>query len=125
MFAKIHRSAAIAVFATAFALIATAQTAAQQCKRPELHWEAWRDHALANNPNSDYVELRGEGRDRIIRAYDCNQENDKCPPDQVMVFFCTEKTTVLLAFVKKGCVTLADDMRIEDFRQYIVGGVPC
>ena len=47
------------------------------------------------------------------------------PPGRLMVFHCTGNAKVLLAFVKKGCVTLAEDVSIEDYRRLVIGGDPC
>ncbi len=109
-----------------FFLIAMATAQADEtCKRPGLVWDAWRDQVLAANPGTDFFELRGDGRDEILRAYNCHQSTEKCPPDQLMVFHCMGNRKVLLAFVKEGCVTLAEDILIEDYRRLVIGGEPC
>ena len=96
-----------------------------QCKRPELAWENWRDHVIASNPGIRLEELVGEQRDELLKAYSCEGPGPDCPPDQVMVLHCSDNAMVLIAFVRGGCVTMAEDVKIEDFMGFIQGGVPC
>jgi len=95
------------------------------CKRPELEWSGWRDNVLASNPGADFFELRGDGRDELLRAHGCLVTGEDCPPDQLMVFHCIGNRKVLIAFVKGGCVTRAKDMTFEDHHLYVTGGAPC
>ena len=95
------------------------------CERPELEWSVWRDHVLASNPGTDFFELRGDGRDELLRAHSCLASGENCPPDQLMVFHCMGNSRVLIAFVKAGCVTRANDIAIENYQLYVTGGVPC
>ena len=108
----------------AFSLIATAtgQADDKKCKRPNLVWETWRDHVIAANRGADYFKLRGDGRDKILRAYNCIHASDKCPPDRLMVFHSTRNKKVLLAFVNRECVTFAEDILNEDYRHFVIGG---
>jgi hypothetical protein len=111
----------------AFLLGRTLETYASddQCKRRELMWDTWRTDVLIRNPGTHYFELGGNGRAELLRAYKCDKETDKCPPDQVFVFHCVGNTKVLVAFVKNGCVTIAEDMLIEDYMAFVTGGRPC
>lgn len=96
------------------------------CKRPELVWETWRDHVIANNPETTaQFELGGNSRDELVRAYGCDKPSEKCPPDKVAIFHCTGNKSVLFAFIKKGCVTIAHDISVEKFHQIVTGGPSC
>ena len=41
--------------------------------------------------------------------------SDRCPPNQLMVFFGVRNKMVLLAFVKDKCVTFAEDILVQEF----------
>jgi len=93
----------------------TSQTRGKQCKRPELAWETWRRHVLRNNSGTFFFELLGDGRQQILSAYKCIERSDRCPPNHLMVFFDVSNKMVLLAFVKDGCVTFAEDILVQEF----------
>ena len=95
------------------------------CKRAELQWPAWRDHVLASNPGTDVFELRGDGRDELLKAFGCLEGGDDCPPDEIMVFHCTGNSRMLVAFVTQGCVTKAKEIPAKDYMSYVTGGEPC
>jgi hypothetical protein len=95
------------------------------CERPELEWTTWRDQVLASNPGTDFFELRGDGRDELLRAHGCLARGKNCPPDQLMVFHCIGNSRLLIAFVKAGCVTRAKDITVENYHSYVTGGTPC
>jgi hypothetical protein len=104
---------------------AAAQAGEPSCERPELAWENWRDDVISRNAGIRYFELSGEGRDALLRAYSCDGESDTCPPDRVMVLYCSGNANVLVAFVKGGCITMAEDVAIEDYLRFVGGGEPC
>ena len=93
----------------------TSQARVKQCKRPELAWETWRRHVLRNNSGTYFFELLGDGRQEILSAYKCIERSDRCPPNQLMVFFGVRNRMVLLAFVKDKCVTFAKDILVQEF----------
>ena len=93
----------------------TSQARVKQCKRPELAWETWRRHVLRNNSGTYFFELLGVGRQQILTAYKCIERSDRCPPNQLMVFFGVRNRMVLLAFVKDKCVTFAKDILVQEF----------
>ena len=107
------------------ALMTPAPAVSHSCIRSDLVWEKWRDHVLASNPETDYFELRGDGRDEILWAYRCKKRGSECPPDQLMVFHCIGNESVLLAFVYLGCVTFAKDILIEEYQRMVSGSQPC
>lgn len=72
-----------------------------------------------------HEEVVGAQRAEVLRAYACLEAGETCPPDKVMVLYCAGNGDVLLAFVKDGCVTMAEDMPVEDFMNVIKGGAPC
>lgn len=114
------------VFGMALVMSAAAAQADEPlCKRPELVWENWRDDVVSRNAGIQYFELAGEGRNALLRAYSCDSESDSCPPDRVMVLYSSGNANVLVAFVKGGCVTMAEDMAIEDYLGFVGGGEPC
>lgn len=86
-----------------------------RCNRPELVWTTWRDHVLQANPGVRFIELEGAERAAILRALECWKASSTCPPDHSVVFHCTGRRLVLIAFVKGGCVTKAEEMSIERF----------
>lgn len=96
-----------------------------QCARPELEWDNWLDDASTRNPGLMHYVLTGPERDELLRAYSCLEPGETCPPDRVEVLYCMGNSQVLLAFVKNGCVTMAEDMPIEDFMGFTRGGTPC
>ena len=93
----------------------TSQARVKQCKRPELAWETWRRHVLRNNSGTYFFELLEDGRQQILSAYKCIERSDRCPPNQLMVFFGVRNKMVLLAFVKDKCVTFAEDILVQEF----------
>lgn len=114
----------IAVAATlGLPMVAKADEA--RCARPELGWETWRDNVVAANAGIRSFELEGEARREVLRAYSCEKPGGDCPPDHVMVFHCSGNARVLIAFVRNGCVTMAEDVSIDAFTGFIEGGKPC
>ena len=109
----------------ALACATTIAVAEDRCERPELEWQTWRNHVISANPGTDFFELRGDGRTELLRAYGCLEAGEKCPPDRLMVFHCTGNKRVLVAFVKDGCVTAAEDIPIDDYLGYVTGGARC
>ena len=107
------------------ALFTPAPAESHGCSKSDLVWEKWRDHVLASNPGTDYFELRGDGRDEILWAYQCKNRSSKCPPDQLMVFHCIGNKKVLIAFVYQGCVTFAKDILIREYLRMVRGSLPC
>lgn len=114
--------AAIGVIA---ACVSSGAVADGACKRADLEWPTWRDHVLASNPGTDVFELRGDGRDELLKAFGCLEGGDDCPPDEVMVFHCTGNSRMLIAFVTQGCVTKAKEIPAKDYMSYVTGGEPC
>ena len=106
-------------------LMTPAPAVSHSCTRSDLVWEKWRDLVLASNPGTDYFELRGDGRDEILWAYQCKKRSSKCPPDQLMVFHCICYDRVLLAFVHQGCVTVAKALLIREYLRMVRGSQPC
>lgn len=104
---------------------AAAQAEETRCARPELAWETWRDNVVAANAGIRFRELEGQARSEVLRAYSCETSGEDCPPDHVMVFYCSGNASVLIAFVRLGCVTMAEDVGVEAFRGFIEGGTPC
>ncbi len=102
-----------------------APAVSDNCIRSDLVWEKWRDHVLSSNPETDYFELRGDGRDEILWTYRCKKPSSNCPPDQLMVFHCIGNDRVLLAFVHQGCVTFAKDILIREYLRMVSGSLPC
>ena len=125
MFAHLKNPLGIVFLVGLVALMTPAPAVSDSCIRSDLVWEKWRDHVLASNPGTDYFELRGDGRDEILWAYQCKKRSSKCPPDQLMVFHCIGKERVLLAFVYQGCVTFAKDILIREYVRLVSGSQPC
>ena len=122
---KTTRLASSSVFILALLACIAAPSAATTCKRAELEWPAWRDNVLASNPQTDFFELRADGRDELLKALGCGAGSEDCKPDALMVFHCTNNMQVLIAFVTAGCVTRAKEISVKDYMSYVTGGAPC
>lgn len=109
----------------ALAPVASAFGSERLCARPELEWSVWLRDVEQRNPGLRHRDLAGPERDEVLRAYSCLEAGGTCPPDTVWVLHCAGNGKVLLAFVKDGCVTMAEDMAVEDYMTLIKGGDPC
>lgn len=93
-------------------LICTALPAVsgEKCKSADLEWPTWHDYVLAVNRGTDFFDLRGGCREKLLKALRCPQSGKNNSPYQIMAFHCTGNTKVLIAFVNAGCVTWAKEI---------------
>lgn len=119
-------TAAAAALGLAVPLAATAQSQPDPCQANGLlPWSAWVASVEQMNPGIFHFDLPQPYSGRLLSAFPCEDRGVGCPPDRVVVFYCTGNSMVLFAYEKSGCATRAEQVPLETYRDMVGREMMC
>lgn len=90
-----------------------------------LPWPAWMASVEQMNPGIFHFDLPQPYRERLLTAYPCEDRGVGCPPDHVVVFYCSGNSMVLFAYEKSGCAIRAEQVPLETYRSVVGSDIIC